>query len=58
MLDIKSVVLSRVSSGWRVSITENGRTLEQQYTHEQFARSYADGQAYRLGVVVTECCPM
>jgi hypothetical protein len=57
MAAIKSVVLARAPGGWRVSVKENGRTVEQQYPNEQFARSYADGQAYRLGVVVAEGSP-
>lgn len=54
MADIRSVVLSRAPNGWRVNVTEYGRTVELLYPTEAFARSYADGQAYRLGVAVTE----
>jgi hypothetical protein len=54
---VKAVFLTRATDCWIVSIKENGRTVELQYPTELFARSYADGQAYRLGVSVTEGRP-
>jgi hypothetical protein len=54
MADTKTVVLSRAPSEWCVRITENGRTVELRYPTKQFAKAYAEGQAYRLGVTVTE----
>jgi hypothetical protein len=54
MGDIKTVVLSKAPGGWCVRITENGRTVELRYPTKQFAKAYAEGQAYRLGVTATE----
>ncbi|WP_245489843.1 hypothetical protein [Mesorhizobium sp. M1A.F.Ca.IN.020.03.2.1] len=39
---------------WTVRVTAYGTTLTFPFEAEQFARSYADGQAFRLGVEVVE----
>lgn len=38
---------------WAVRVTAYGRTLTFPFEAEDYARSYADGQAFRLGVQVT-----
>ncbi|TPJ66001.1 hypothetical protein [Mesorhizobium sp. B2-7-1] len=39
---------------WAVRVTVYGSTLTFPFEAEDYARSYADGQAFRLGVQVTE----
>lgn len=39
---------------WTVRITAYGSTLTFPFEAESYARSYADGQAFRLGVQVAE----
>ena len=39
---------------WTVRVTAYGTTLIFPFEAEQYARSYADGQAFRLGVDVVE----
>ncbi|WP_245498739.1 hypothetical protein, partial [Mesorhizobium sp. M2A.F.Ca.ET.029.05.1.1] len=39
---------------WTVRVTAYGTTLIFPFEAEQYARSYADGQAFRLGVEVVE----
>jgi len=39
---------------WTVHITVYGSTLVFPFEAEDYARSYADGQAFRLGVQVVE----
>ncbi|TPI11229.1 hypothetical protein FJW06_21195 [Mesorhizobium sp. B4-1-3] len=39
---------------WAVRVTSFGKTLTVPFETEDYARSYADGQAFRLGVRVTE----
>lgn len=39
---------------WTVRVTVHGTTLCFPFEAESYARSYADGQAYRLGVQVAE----
>ncbi|RWB69532.1 MAG: hypothetical protein EOQ50_26255 [Mesorhizobium sp.] len=39
---------------WAVRVTSYGETLTFPFEAEDYARSYADGQAFRLGVQVTE----
>ena len=39
---------------WTVRVTAYGTTLTFPFEAEQYARSYADGQAFRLGVEVAE----
>lgn len=39
---------------WSVRVTVNGTTTTVPFTSEGFARSFADGQAFRLGVQVAE----
>lgn len=39
---------------WTVRVTAYGTTLTFPFEAEQYARSYADGQAFRLGVQVVE----
>ncbi len=39
---------------WTVRVTAYGTTLTFPFEAEQHARSYADGQAFRLGVEVVE----
>lgn len=41
-------------SKWAVRVTVYGSTLTFPFEAEDYARSYADGQAFRLGVQVTE----
>jgi hypothetical protein len=41
-------------SKWAVRVTSYGKTLTFPFEAEDYARSYADGQAFRLGVPVTE----
>ncbi len=38
---------------WAVRVTVYGTTLTFPFEAEDYARSYADGQAFRLGVQVT-----
>ncbi|MER8956866.1 hypothetical protein NKJ72_20795 [Mesorhizobium sp. M0045] len=37
---------------WSVRVTVNGATITVPFTAESYARSFADGQAFRLGVQV------
>ncbi|MER9200934.1 hypothetical protein NKH74_17295 [Mesorhizobium sp. M0933] len=39
---------------WSVRVTVNGTTTTVAFTSESYARSFADGQAFRLGVQVAE----
>ena len=39
---------------WTVRVTAYGNTLTFPFEAESYARSYADGQAFRLGVQVVE----
>lgn len=39
---------------WTVRVTAYGNTLTVPFEAESHARSYADGQAFRLGVEVAE----
>jgi len=39
---------------WTVRVTAYGSTQTLPFEAEQYARSYADGQAFRLGVEVVE----
>ena len=39
---------------WSVRVTFNGVTKTVAFTAESYARSYADGQAFRLGVEVVK----
>lgn len=39
---------------WAVRVTAYGNTLTFPFAAEEYARSYADGQAFRLGVQVIE----
>lgn len=39
---------------WSVRVTVNGTTTTVPFTAESYARSFADGQAFRLGVQVAE----
>ncbi|MBZ9701017.1 MULTISPECIES: hypothetical protein [unclassified Mesorhizobium] len=39
---------------WSVRVTVNGVTTTVPFSAESYARSYADGQAFRLGVQVAE----
>ena len=39
---------------WTVRVTAYGNTLTFPFEAESYARSYADGQAFRLGVEVAE----
>ena len=39
---------------WKVRVTAYGSTLTVPFEAEAHARSYADGQAFRLGVEVVE----
>jgi hypothetical protein len=39
---------------WTVRVTAYGSTLTFPFEAESYARSYADGQAFRLGVQVAE----
>ena len=41
-------------SKWTVRVTAYGTTLVFPFEAEVYARSYADGQAFRLGVEVAE----
>ncbi|AZO66234.1 hypothetical protein EOC93_02450 [Mesorhizobium sp. M6A.T.Ce.TU.002.03.1.1] len=40
--------------GWSVRVTVNGTTTTVPFTAESYARSFADGQVFRLGVQVAE----
>ncbi|MER9420536.1 hypothetical protein NKI95_32295 [Mesorhizobium sp. M0306] len=39
---------------WSVRVTVSGTTTTVPFTSESYARSFADGQAFRLGVQVAE----
>ncbi|MES0100457.1 hypothetical protein [Mesorhizobium sp. M0019] len=39
---------------WSVRVTVNGTTTTVPFTSESYARSFADGQAFRLGVQVAD----
>jgi hypothetical protein len=39
---------------WSVRVTVNGVTTTVPFTAESYARSFADGQAFRLGVEVAD----
>ncbi|TPJ40026.1 hypothetical protein FJ492_10990 [Mesorhizobium sp. B2-5-4] len=39
---------------WSVRVTAYGSSLTLPFEAEEYARSYADGQAFRLGVQVVE----
>lgn len=45
------------AGGWSVRVTAYGNTTEIAFPTEQNARSFAEGQAFRLGVAVVEAKP-
>lgn len=46
----RSVSVDAIDGKWVVTIVESGDSSEREFEIEAFARSYADGQRYRLGL--------
>ncbi|ESX02351.1 hypothetical protein X768_30740 [Mesorhizobium sp. LSJC265A00] len=51
---MSSMPLKSRANKWTVRVTAYGTTLTFPFEAESYARSYADGQAFRLGVEVEE----
>ena len=50
----RSVAIDTVNGKWIVTIIENLDTSTHDFEIESFARSFADGQRYRLGLAAID----